>query len=443
MRFTPRRSAPCLSLSACEPERSDARARILARASSRACSRARGDALRARFHHWWVALLLCAACSVRFDADRQQCASTDDCSALGFAGSACIEGLCQPLTGDAAASSLPGIDAALGDVRDAGPSADSQHDTSAQQDAAPPDAQLLGTDANPAPLPDAAGPCVGPECPECTTDDDCVRRGIVGGTCADSLCWKPQPQCSTDAECAQKGPEFEGGRCLAATCRPNPRWRCEREDPPDGSVMRTLSVLVRDSLSLDPMTGVRAIACHKLDLQCAAPIAEATTNAQGDIVVTVPGDFAGYLQIEHPGYFPAMYFLPGAYPADGRLQPFPLLPSGIIGDVLALALGTGLDGRRGHMMLIAEDCFGAALPAMTFKSPQQDMSTVQFYVQDLLPSTEAKQTAEAGNGGYLNFPPGTAMISVTGVANNLKLATVSVVVRPGFISVAYIRPEAR
>jgi hypothetical protein len=71
------------------------------------------------------------------------------------------------------------------------------------------------------------------------------------------------------------------------------------------------------------------------------------------------------------------------------------------------------------------------------------MSTVQFYVQDLLPSTQAKQTAEAGNGGYLNFPPGTAMISVTGVANNLKLATVSVVVRPGFISVAYIRPEAR
>jgi hypothetical protein len=35
------------------------------------------------------------------------------------------------------------------------------------------------------------------------------------------------------------------------------------------------------------------------------------------------------------------------------------------------------------------------------------------------------------------------MIGVTGVANNLKLATVSVVVRPGFISVAYIRPEAR
>jgi hypothetical protein len=425
MRLTPRRSAPCPSLSTCELERSVARARALA------------PVLRslARFDYWWVALLLCAACSARFDADRQQCASADDCSARGFAGSACVEGLCQPLTGDGA--SPAGSDAASGD---AGP----QLDASADGAAAPRDAQVLGTDANLAPPPpDATNPCVGSQCPECTTDDDCVRRGIVGGTCADALCWKPQPQCTSDVECAQKGPEYEGGRCVAESCRPNPRWRCERDAPPDGTVMRTVSVLVRHSLSLDPMTGVRAVACHKLDLQCAAPIAEATTNAEGDIVVTVPGDFAGYLQVEHPGFFPAMYFLPAAYPADGRLQPFPLLPSGVIGDVLAFALGTGIDMQRGHMMLIAEDCFGAALPAMSFKSPQQDMSTVQFYVQDLLPSTEARQTAEAGNGGYLNFPPGTAMIGVTGVANNLKLATVSVVVRPGFISVAYIRPEAR
>lgn len=434
MRFTPRRSAPCLSLFVRRPERSEFGSRAQGRVSTaRARSLARAS--------WCVAVLLCAACSVRFDAERQQCASADDCTAHGFAGSACIEGLCQPLTSDAAPSSLPGNDAA---ARDAGPDTGAApHDASAHDAALQLDAQLLGTDASPAPLPDAAGPCVGPECPECTTDDDCVRRGIAGGTCADSICWKLEQQCSSDAECAQRGPEYEGGRCLASTCRPNPRWRCEREPPPDGAAMRTLSVLVRDSLSLDALTGVRALACHKLDLQCAAPIAEATTNAQGDIVITVPGDFAGYLQVQHPRYFPAMYFLPAAYPANGRLQPFPLLPSGVIGDVLALALGSGLDARRGHMMLIAEDCSGEALPAMAFKSPQQDMSTVQFYVQDLLPSTEAKQTAEAGNGGYLNFPPGTAMISVTGVANNLRLATVSVVVRPGFISVAYIRPEAR
>ena len=54
-----------------------------------------------------------------------------------------------------------------------------------------------------------------------------------------------------------------------------------------------------------------------------------------------------------------------------------------------------------------------------------------------------KQTAEIGNGGYLNFPAGNAVIDLTLVAKKLKLTTVSVAVRPGFITIAYIRPELR
>ena len=64
------------------------------------------------------------------------------------------------------------------------------------------------------------------------------------------------------------------------------------------------------------------------------------------------------------------------------------------------------------MMLIAEDCMGTALSGVTFTSAQADKSTVQFYVRDLLPSTTAKETAEVGNGGYLNFPAGTAVLNV-------------------------------
>jgi hypothetical protein len=68
---------------------------------------------------------------------------------------------------------------------------------------------------------------------------------------------------------------------------------------------------------------------------------------------------------------------------------------------------------------------------------------VQFYVRDLLPSTSATDTADVGNGGYLNFPAGTAVISLKMSKTKLDLNTVSIVVRPGFISVAYIRPEQR
>ena len=86
---------------------------------------------------------------------------------------------------------------------------------------------------------------------------------------------------------------------------------------------------------------------------------------------------------------------------------------------------------------------GTALAGVTFMSPQRDAKTVQFYVRDLLPSTTAMDTAEIGNGGFLNFPVGTAVINVAQPKTSLDLATVSVVVRAGFISIAYIRPRAR
>ncbi len=209
------------------------------------------------------------------------------------------------------------------------------------------------------------------------------------------------------------------------------------------SETKRLTVLVRDSLSLSGVTNLRASVCQKLDLQCAAPVAEAMTNAEGYLEFSVPANFAGYLKVEDGRFFPAMYFLPAALPANGTLQPFPLLKSGLIIDALAFALGAGIDPMRGHMMLIAEDCLGDALPGVSFKSPQQDASTVQFYVRDLLPLTDATETGDVGNGGYLNFPAGTAVISLERLQDNLQLTTVSVVVRAGFISVAYIRPDLR
>jgi hypothetical protein len=187
---------------------------------------------------------------------------------------------------------------------------------------------------------------------------------------------------------------------------------------------------------------LHAFACQKLDLNCAEPITEATSDAEGILTVTVPRDFAGYLQIEDRRFFPALYFLPQVLPSDGKLQPIPMLGLGVV-DALALGIGAGIDRKRGHMMLISEDCLGAALAGVSFRSPQSDATTIQFYVQDLLPSVTAKETGPIGNGGYLNFPAGNAVIELTSPSTGLKVRTFSAVVRPSFITVAYIRPELR
>lgn len=390
---------------------------------------------------WLVATAVCTACTLVYDADRKQCSSAADCQAQGFEGSICVEGVCQPASGP------PG---GLGDASSTTDAVTWPFNDAGRTDAATMEAGTLADSAS-GPL-DAGGvdggsgqsSCEGSGCPECSINLDCERRGIPGAVCADSKCWAaPAAQCASDDTCIALGPEYVGGRCLASQCRPNPRWRCEHPPVAQGAGTKQLTLFVRDSLSLDPVIGVRAQVCQKLDLRCATPIGEATTNAGGNLEFSVPAAFAGYLKIEGTSYFPAMYFLPAALPGDGVLQPFPLLKSGLIVDALAVALGTGIDARRGHMMLISEDCLGAALPGVSFKSPQQDTSTVQFYVRDLLPSTDATETAEIGNGGYLNFPAGTAVINLEQVSSGLPLTTVSVVVRAGFISVAYIRPDLR
>ena len=84
---------------------------------------------------------------------------------------------------------------------------------------------------------------------------------------------------------------------------------------------------------------------------------------------------------------------------------------------------------------------GTALAGVSFSSPQKDSKTVQFYVRDKLPSTDATTTGEVGNGGYLNFPAGTGVITVSDNPKSLRLATVSIVVKPGFVTVSYIRPD--
>jgi hypothetical protein len=291
----------------------------------------------------------------------------------------------------------------------------------------------------------AGGSCAGANCPQCTVDADCEKLGMHGATCADAMCWAPTAECTMDSECVSRGPEFDGGRCVSSECRPNPRWRCEKPPIDDNAPgMKTLSVLVRDSLSLSPLPNIRAVACQKLDLQCSKPVAEAKTGSDGKLMIMLPSNFAGYLQqTDRTDYAPAMYFLPATFPADGVLEPFPLLAAGVILDALATTLGGSIDPMRGNMMLIAEDCMGMALSGVSFSCPQGDDKTVQFYVRNLLPSTSATETAEVGNGGYLNVPAGTAVISLKMVKSGLDLTTITVVVRAGFISVAYIRPELR
>ena len=429
-----------------------------------------GVVLQPRIHHGLALIgVLCCSCSFAIDTREKQCTSDADCSARGLVGTTCVAHLCQPIASSAGAGSMTlAVDGQAGaptppanpvqvtDAPDAGKT------PVAGAPAGAGGALGTGTAGSAAEISEAAGapaagggasggasgakaepaPCKGESCPECSVDADCKERGS-GATCVDSKCWTPPPECKEDKDCEPLGAVFVGGGCVASKCRPNPKWRCEPAVVLPAVGMMTLTVPIVDALSVGRVSGVKVVACNKLDLMCASPVAEGTSDREGMAKLTVPMGFAGYLQVTtRSDYVPALYFLP-TVPPEGMLPNFPLLTSGAILNALAFALGAGLDPQRGHMMLIAHDCMGTPLPGVTFTSEQADKSTLQFYVQDQLPSAEAKQTPAAGDGGYVNFPAGTALITAKEVATGIELAKVSVLVRPGFISVLYIRPESR
>jgi hypothetical protein len=440
-------------------------------------------ALRAA--RWFALLTALTACSISVDADRHQCVTSEDCARRGplFADAICENFVCEPRapTGevpcqgegctpapsacdgascdastmrpsDADARSATRPDGRVDASREAGPAG--RDDGSNQVPTKPPGtdpgepAEKPPSDAGPVePTADAAPPpadAAASKPRECAVDDDCARLGKVGAKCLDELCWEDSagPRCESDMDCPAHGPEYIGGRCLEQACMPNPRFRCDRPSMVTSKEPLPLDVFVRDSLSLNPLRELKALVCQKLDLTCAEPVSEVITGSDGHLRFEVPRDFAGYLQFQDRRYMPALYFFPPVLPDDGKLQPAPLLGTGVV-DGLAVSLGSRLDPMRGHLMLVAEDCLGMPLPGVVFQSDQRDAKTIQFYVRDLLPSTSAKETGEIGNGGYLNFPAGTAVINVKMVKNDLKLTTMSVVIRPGFITVAYVRPDAR
>ena len=107
--------------------------------------------------------------------------------------------------------------------------------------------------------------------------------------------------------------------------------------------MVDLKLPVIDALQLSYVSNVSLVACSKLDYACDQPVAKGTTGMDGTATLSVPANFAGYIQQnENSSYGPGLYFVP-QLPTDGKpLRNFPIFRNGsTLG--LAIALGSPLD----------------------------------------------------------------------------------------------------
>jgi hypothetical protein len=254
---------------------------------------------------------------------------------------------------------------------------------------------------------------------------------------------KDRVQCTTDMDCRARGPEFAGAVCSDSTCHPDPIWGCLGSvifpKPAPGTY--TINIHVRDLVNGGPIAGVTGRLCERPDTTCAAPLSgDMPSNQAGDVVLMVRSGFDGYVELKAPGRMPGLYFIYPPMDADREVPLVPLIEETLVEQLALLNMKTLVPGR-GHVLLGTYDCRHIPAEAITLSSPDADEQTANFYVLNNLPKIGAPATDASGRGGFINMKGGIVAITANVAADNRKIATLSLLVRPGMMTFTSIVPS--
>jgi hypothetical protein len=255
-------------------------------------------------------------------------------------------------------------------------------------------------------------------------------------------------QCASDLDCTTGVHALPGGVCIDSLCEVKPEWSClslEAAEPaldiqaPGATLDVVLPVI--DLVTQAPVPGLSAALCRKIDLNCQAPLARIFSNTDGAFELQLEQDFEGYLEIEAPDVVPGLYFFSPPLVAGERLPTLAVLSPTMMGslmDELDAQPATG----RGNALLTTQNCAGALSAGVVYETADAGPETRRFYAADGLPSVHATHTDASGYGGFLNLPAGPVSVASLVDESALPLASVSLLVRAGFITYGRILPRA-
>lgn len=227
----------------------------------------------------------------------------------------------------------------------------------------------------------------------------------------------PDAQLEMDIAAEQPGPAQSATANMAAGTGMD--WSCLSDEDelgplvasPLGAPRLVKSLRVLSLATGEILAGVTVRACAQRDIDCAEPLTAAIpTDANGWVDLPLYEGFDGYLEITGDTIVSTALFyadpLESASQADrtplGLLEK-ELLPS------LSGATGQVQDRNLGLVYLRTFDCQGDAAPGVTFTI---DKPAWQWYFVDGLPSSMAEETAaDSGLGGFINVPPGIAVVN--------------------------------
>ena len=249
-------------------------------------------------------------------------------------------------------------------------------------------------------------------------------------------------QCTTKADCTSRGSAFANSTCVDSVCE-DPTWGCLSRPPvtSNQSPPYKVTVLLRDLVSQMPVPNAQVKLCRKIDVDCANPVATATSDSSGGATFTVDMmAFSGYLFVQAEGFLDTLYFFNPAIDRDQTVSPLSLAtPTANFG--LLFQLGRQMSQGYGNVVVTAKDCTGAPAGGVSFQTPSGDGMTSQFYLIGGLPTDKANQTESmSGYGGFINVPAGAATVTASLENPRADLGTISLLVRDGAITYTQVVP---
>jgi hypothetical protein len=260
-----------------------------------------------------------------------------------------------------------------------------------------------------------------------------------------------EAQCSTDADCSDRG--FTGATCVESACVTatvvDPRWSClGHVVEPDPDKSQKVPLVIHLALAADGSSVTKAVidVCDKLDVDCSGTNPDfpkgIKPDAGGVVKLSVVQGFDGFVRITDTAIMPSRVYVGRPLMAQPKFKEVQLLrPT----DYTALAgvAGQTVDPKRGTAILAAINCVGDSAAGVTFKSPDADAKSLQFYLINQAPATPpgVNSTDKDGFGGYFNLPPATTVARAYRASDQSFVGESSFQVLAGTVSYVLVGPS--
>jgi len=139
---------------------------------------------------------------------------------------------------------------------------------------------------------------------------------------------------------------------------------------------------------------------------------------------------------------PGLYFVYPPLDANREIPLVPMLETALV-EQLAILNMKELKPERGHVLLGGYNCQRMPSEGIALSTPDADDQTSTFYVLNNLPKVDATATDASGRGGFINLKEGIVAITASVAADNRKIASVSLLVRPGMMTFTSLVPSPR